>query len=193
MAILEAVSPNPVFKQILSLKSTRNNSLETADSLKPWTVIPLLLALRIVRVWNQTGQKYAGESDIAKTILPAHNILLWLCVLATYLNIIQQLARNTMPWASRQLSSAASLALGIAAVGFKVAFTKADSPELLDGLGFLVLRPMEEASLVAQARAVFSSLAIMTIMTTFPAIYQRFCQDGQAQGYSPSHQQKDTS
>ncbi len=160
----------------------RSNALGTADSLKAWTVIPLLLALRIVRIWNQTGQKHAGEADIARTVLPAHNILLWLFVLATYLNVIQRLARKAMPWASRQLSSAASLALGVAALGFKVAFTKADAPELLDGLGFLVLRPMEEASLVAQARAVFFSLAIMATMTTAPTIYQRFCQDIQTQG-----------
>jgi len=169
-------------KQGAWLMTNRSNSLGTVDSVKAWKVLPLLLALRIVRVWNQTGQKHAGEPDIAKTILPAHNILLWLLVLATYLDIIQRLARRAMPWASHHLSSAASLALGVAAVGFKIAFTKADAPELLSGLDFLILRPMEETSLVAQARAVFSSLAIMTVLTILPVVYQTFYQGSKAPG-----------
>lgn len=162
--------------------TNRSNSLRTADSLKAWVLIPLLLALRIVRVWNQTGQKHAGEPDIAKTILSAHNILLWLCVLATYLVVVLRLAQKAMPWASRRLSLAASLALGVVAVGFKAAFTKADAPELLDGLGFSMPRLMEEASLVAQARAVFSSLAIITIMTILPTTYQVLYKNGKVQG-----------
>ncbi len=143
------------------------------DSLKPWLAASLLILLRIVRVWNQTGQKRAGEPDIARTVLPAHNMLLWLLILLTYIDVIQRLSRRVLPWASRHFATAASLALGIAALGFKVAFTKADAPELLEGLGYLILRPMEEASLVAQARAVFTSIAIMVMLTSFPAIYQR--------------------
>lgn len=144
-----------------------------SDLLEPWFVASLLVLLRIVRVWNQTGQKHAGEPDIARTVLPAHNKLLWLLVLVTYLDVIQRLSRRVVPWASRHFATATSLALGTAALGFKVAFTKADAPELLEGLGFFVLRPMEEASLVAQARAVFTSIAIMMVLTSFPAIYQR--------------------
>ena len=155
------------------LNSDRRNTGTLADSLEPWFAASLLILLRIVRVWNQTGQKRAGEPDIARTILPAHNMLLWLLVLVTYLDIIQRLSRRAVPWASRHLATAASIALGIAALGFKVAFTKSDAPELLEGLGYLVLRPMEEASLVAQARAVFTSIAIMAVLTSFSAVYQR--------------------
>ncbi len=182
MVILKAVSRHPRLNYRLWLMTNRTNSLRTADSLKAWVLIPLLLALRITRVWNQTGQKHAGEPDIAKTILSAYNILLWLCVLATYLVVVLRLAQKAMPWASRRLSLAASLALGVAAVGFKAAFTKADAPELLDGLGFSMPRPMDEASLVAQARAVFSSLAIITIMTILPTMYQVLYKNGKVQG-----------
>lgn len=87
-----------------------------------------------------------------------------------------------MPWSSRQLSSAASFALGIASLGFKIAFTKADAPELVNGLDFLILRRMEEASLVAQARAAFSSLAIMTVLSVLPVIYQKYYPGGKAPG-----------
>ena len=155
------------------LNSYRRNAETWPDSLAPWFAALLLILLRVLRVWNQTGQKRAGEPDIARTILPAHNMLLWLLVLVTYLDVIQRLSRRAVPWASRHLATAASIALGIAALGFKVAFTKSDAPELLEGLGYLVLRPMEEASLVAQARAVLTSVAIMAVLTSFPAVYQR--------------------
>ena len=153
--------------------SYRRNAVTFPGSLEPWFVASLLVLLRIVRVWNQTGQKHAGEPDIARTVLPAHNMLLWLLVLVTYLDIVQRLSRRAVPWASRHLTTAISLALGIAALGFKFALTKADAPELLEGLGHLVPRPGGEASLVAQARAVFTSIAIMMALTSFPALHQR--------------------
>ena len=143
------------------------------NSLEPCFAVSLLVLLRIIRIWNQTGQKHAGEPDIARTVLPAHNVSLWLLVLVTYVDVIQRLSRRAVPWASRHLTTAASLALGIAALGFKIAFTKVDAPELLEGLGYIVLRPMEEASLVAQARAVFTSIATMAVLTSFPAVYRR--------------------
>ena len=143
------------------------------DPVRPFLAVSLLALLRIIRVWNQTGQKHAGEPDIAGTILPAHNLSLWLLVLVTYLDVIQRLSRRAVPWASRQFATAASLALGIAALGFKIAFTKADAPELLEGIEYIVLRPMEKASLVAQARAVFTSIAIMAVLTGVPPAYQK--------------------
>ena len=155
------------------LISCRRNAVGLPESLGPWFAASLLGFLRVVRVWNQTGQKHTGEPDIARTVLPAHNILLWLFVLVTYLDVIQRLSRRAVPWASRHFATAVSLALGIAAMGFKVAFTRADTPELLEGLGFLSWATIEEASLVSQARAVFASIAMMMVLTTFPAVYQR--------------------
>lgn len=162
--------------------SYRRNALTLPDSLGPWFAASLLVLLRIVRVWNQTGQKHDGEPDIARTVLPTHNMLLWLLVLVTYLDVIQRLSRRAVPWASRHLATPASLALGIAALGFKVAFTKADAPELLEGLGYFVFRLMEEASLVAQARAVFTSIAIMMVLTSFPAVYERIRGERETKG-----------
>ncbi|KAL9127732.1 MAG: hypothetical protein Q9217_003441 [Psora testacea] len=131
--------------------------------------LSLLVALRIIRVWNQTGQKHAGEADIAKTFFPAHNYLLWVLVLATYVNVIHQICRSAIPWASRPFATAASISLGIAALAFKVAFTKADAPELLAGLMQFILPPMDEFSLVVQARAVFLCIGFMISMSILPA------------------------
>lgn len=144
--------------------------------------ISLLFMLRLIRGWNQTGQKHAGGSDIAKTYLPAHNCLLWTLVLTTYLDIVQRLSRGAMPWASRKLSSAASIGVGITALSFKIAFTKADAPELLQGLQFLDQRPTEATSLVTQARVVFVSMFALAALTCVPEIYQRLSRRREAQG-----------
>ena len=143
------------------------------DSSNPWLAACLLVLLRVIRVWNQTGQKHNGEPDIARTVLPAHNMIMWLVVLVTYLDVIRRLSRRAMPWAFRHFATATSLALGIAAIAFKVAFTRADTPELLQGLEYLVWAPTEEASLVTQARAVFISITVMMVLTSFPAVYQK--------------------
>ena len=70
-----------------------------------------------------------------------------------------------VPIASRAIAVSCSIALCLAALSFKVAFTKADAPELLVGLEPLILRPMEESALVAQARAVFIGIAALACLT----------------------------
>ena len=162
--------------------ASRSNKSGSKKIREAWPAASLLVAMRIIRVWNQTGQKRAGQPDIAKTFLPSHNFAMWLLILATYLDIIQRLSRRAVPWVSRQISTAASIALGIAAFGFKVAFTKADAPELLDGLEHFVLRPIEEASLVAQARAVFLGISITMALTVAPAIYHKLSYGGNISG-----------
>ena len=184
MATFETVElrPNKLCDLLIPV---RRNAVSLPDSLEPWFATLQMVLLRVVRVWNQTGQKHAGEPDIANTVLPAHKILLWLLVLVTYFDVIQRLSRRAIPWASRHLATAASLALGVAALGFKVAFTKADTPELLEGLGYIALPRTEEASLVAQARALFMGIAVMVLLTSFPAVYQRI-QGGEKTKSKPS-------
>ncbi|KAL8795505.1 MAG: hypothetical protein Q9182_007532, partial [Xanthomendoza sp. 2 TL-2023] len=50
--------------------------------------------MRVVRAWNQTGQKHASQSDIARGILPAHKDLLWMLVFATYVEVMGKLLRG---------------------------------------------------------------------------------------------------
>ena len=151
-------------------------------SWKTWSSLPLIVVLRVVRVWNQTGQKHAGEPDIAKSFLPSHNYLLWLSVLLTYVDVIQRLSRRTIPWASRQSATTISLAMGAAALTYKVAFTQADAPELLVGLESSRFKSLENMSLVSQARAVFASMLMMMALTSLPSIYQHFFRKDKALG-----------
>lgn len=119
--------------------------------------------------WHQTGQKYAGEPDIAKTFLLNHNLVLWILVLVTYVNIAQRLARTCLPQAPRHIAFGVAIALSLAALGFKVAYTNADAPELLMGLPTGLLRPILEMSLISQARGTFVFIFVTAILTIFPA------------------------
>ncbi len=146
----------------------------TKDGVLPSiSAITTLALMRIVRRWNQTGQKYAGEPDIARTFLRSHNQVLWLLVLAAYLNLTQRLARKLFPRTSRHISAASSIALCVAALGFKIAFTKAEAPELLVGLHTDVLRPMQDTSLVLQSRVVFVGIGTLLCLTILPQAFRR--------------------
>ena len=128
-----------------------------ASLLNGFSSLVVAILFGISRRWNQTGQKYAGGPDISSRIFPVHTWLLWFLVIATYvlinIRITQRAARGP---ASRQMNLL-SVTVCFAAFSFKVAFTAADAPELLRGVG--VLGPLvvltSKISLVAQARVVF--------------------------------------
>ena len=126
-----------------------------------------------MRRWNQTGQKHAGANDIAKKFLPTHPWILWVLVVATYLNLAQRLSRRGLPHAPRQISAVCSISLCLAAFGFKVAFTNADAPELLLGFRRFLPGPMEEASLLNQARTVFLGIGLFLVFAISAEIYLR--------------------
>ncbi|SLM35771.1 Type I phosphodiesterase/nucleotide pyrophosphatase/phosphate transferase [Lasallia pustulata] len=136
-------------------------------------VVALSVMLRIMRRWNQTGQKHAGAKDIARTFLPNHTWILWVLVVATYLDLAQRLSRRGLPRASRQVAAVCSISVCLAAFGFKVAFTDADAPELLLGFRRYLLRPMEEASLLTQARTVFLAIALFLSFTILADVFSR--------------------
>ena len=125
---------------------------------------------RLQRGWNQTGQKYAGKPDIAKALLPAHAYLLWGLVVTTYASLLWRISNTVMPWASRPLAKGLAVLLVLSAMGFKVAFTKADAPELLIGLESVVPAQLEAMSLVTQARAVLFGSCFLALMTALPNI-----------------------
>lgn len=53
--------------------------------------IGLGITYRILRRWNQTGQKFAAEPDIARTFFSAHQDTLWFLVILTYANTCKHL------------------------------------------------------------------------------------------------------
>lgn len=121
--------------------------------------------LRTIRRWNQTGQKYAGEPDIARTFLAEHNIVLWTLVGITYAWVATCLVKDGFPGVPRSNVIPSVLALMFFAVSFKVAFTVEDAPELLKGIdsaSFLAVT--QRFDLVTKARFVFLCVGLLAVL-----------------------------
>lgn len=135
----------------------------------------VLLAIHRFAVrWNQTGQKHAGEPDIVHNIFPEHHILMWLLILATYLANGWFLHNRTfagifMP----EITAFVDVSLVFLAIVFKLNFTQADAPELVQGLASRIREWSEPFSLVMQARAVFGVLAAASISVVVSSIARR--------------------
>ena len=125
-----------------------------------------LAAARLVRAWNQTGQKFAGEPDIVKTFLYTNPTLLWVLVTVTYLWIHRRVVNgfSNLPSA---LNVAGTTGLVLAAFTFKLAFTYEDAPELVVGFAKNIIDVTQGPTLISRARAVFLGLAIATVVIIY--------------------------
>lgn len=153
--------PLPAFATPLNLVLPSSRARHTS-SLKHSLPFLCILALhRLSSRFNQTGQKHQGAHDIAHTFFPTHNHILWIFVLATYLDVLQRLIRRGFPHSPFPIKVGTSLTLCLAALGFKLSFVHADAPELLRGITLptLINAFLEWGSqsdqLVLQARTVF--------------------------------------
>ena len=92
-----------------------------------------LFLFRIMRRWNQSGQKYAGAADIANGWLPQHPVILWLLVFITLADLSHNFLETSfsstrIAWT---ISSFASIFIPASILLFKIKFTVNDAPELL--------------------------------------------------------------
>jgi ethanolaminephosphotransferase len=155
---------------------------------------PAVMALvihRVIRRWNQTGQKYAGADDIVNSgIFHSNSIALWSLVGATYLDITLRLSRHIARSIAtfdsdqkgnveiestdqhRMMGTIAVLPLAGTAFVFKMAFTAKDAPELTSGITANLLEFVEVLNLVGLARMVFGGLALSGTWIAF-AEWQR--------------------
>ena len=155
------------------------------DNSNPWLLHPALMALvihRLVRRWNQTGQKFAGADDIVNSgIFHGNNsILLWVLVGATYLDVTNRISRHIArsvvtvdtPASTSQLDSEPeqqhrmmgsliATPICVAAIVFKLAFTAKDAPELTYGLSEGIMERVEMLNLLDLARMVFGGIGIV--------------------------------
>lgn len=121
--------------------------------------------MRFARRWNQTGQKFAGEPDIARTFFFEHKKTLWTLVTLTYLWNLQSLATKGFQRFNQTTATAIATLLATAAVTFKLAFTNEDSPELMAGIAKLMAGEEMGVSLVTRARIVFIALGLALAYT----------------------------
>lgn len=123
----------------------------------------LAISQRFLRRWNQTGQKFAAEPDIARKFFPGHPAVFWGLVILTYVDAGRHLFKSLPSVALLRLSA---LVLTALAFMFKVNFAAADSPELL--IDSFISRAVgtwpDSFSLVWQARLVFGGLACYVLL-----------------------------
>ncbi|KAJ5675892.1 GPI ethanolamine phosphate transferase 2 [Penicillium macrosclerotiorum] len=126
----------------------------------------LVVSLRILRRWNQTGQKFAAEPDIAHSFLPGHPAVFWVLLILTYLDAGYHFFQSLPPTLMLRIGA---LAVASMAFIFKLNFVASDSPELL--LGSFWARASENwpdsFSLVWQARLIFAGLACYGLLAVF--------------------------
>ncbi|KAG0648280.1 Glycosylphosphatidylinositol-anchor biosynthesis 7 [Hyphodiscus hymeniophilus] len=149
----------------LTLLWIKNNRQWRNHGLLALVAINLLITMRVARRWNQTGQKFAGEPDIGRTFLSDHRTSLWAILCLTYLWNLQSLASTGFPRFPQFVAGAIATALATAAVTFKLAFTYADSPELLVGAVTSMAENDIGVSLVLRARIIFTGILIAVIYT----------------------------
>lgn len=174
---------------LLLINSIRND-WSTTSLFHP--AIMVLVLHRVIRRWNQTGQKYAGADDIVNSgIFYGNSIILWSLIGATYMDITLRIARHVArsiatfdsdqrsssveiesTGENRWMSSVAVLPLVGTAFVFKLAFTVKDAPELTYGMSGNTIEGLEMLNLVGLARMVFGGMALTAGWVTF-AEWQR--------------------
>lgn len=136
------------------------NSARRESSAAACSVLVVLFGIRVARRWNQSGQKFVGEPDIAHSFLSRHATFLWVSVLAMYIWNCYSLGSSGFPHLPRKIARAISQILMLLAVTFKLAFTHEDAPELLDWAANMVVEKTTGWSLLLRARAVYIGFAL---------------------------------
>jgi ethanolaminephosphotransferase len=158
-----------------------------------WVFHPALVVLflhRVVRRWNQTGQKYAGADDIVTSGIfdGPYSILLWALIGATYLDVAirisMHVARSLATFDSahggqaehtdgqRMAGAIAVMPLCGTAFVFKLAFTGKDAPELTYAITPDLMQWVDALDLVGLARMVFAGIVLSGCCIAF-AEWQR--------------------
>jgi len=123
------------------------------------TTVVLAISYRILRRWNQTGQKFAAEPDIARNFFPRHQNILWALIILTYFDTCMRLCRNSPP---SNIWRSAAILTTIAAFFFKLVFVASDSPELLDeSLLSPIQKSLEGVPLILPARLVLCGISLL--------------------------------
>lgn len=129
--------------------------------------------MRVIRCWNQTGQKHAGGPDIANFLSSTNPFVLWLLVLVAYVDASRRLFRCGLPLASRTVSFAVFLSLCCCALRFKIAFIYKAAPELFIGLPNFLKDSAGNTSLVAHCRFIFLVTGAIFSGSVFAKVYYK--------------------
>ncbi|OAA46606.1 Alkaline-phosphatase-like, core domain protein [Beauveria brongniartii RCEF 3172] len=142
----------------LAAKAIRRSSKFSSGG---WYLVALL-AMRITRSWNQTGQKFAGEPDIVKLFIHRYPAALWLAIIVMYGMTWSQMLPSLESIPFIAATSITSVLIS-SAFTFKLAFTAADAPELVVGFAKTLNEKFEGQPLLWRARVVFIVLGLLSV------------------------------
>jgi ethanolaminephosphotransferase len=148
-----------------------------------WTLLAMA-SLRLIRSWNQTGQKFAGDPDIVKIFLLPNPPLLWILVSITYIVVSFHVMRNLEGLPYVVITGITSVLVS-AAFAFKLAFTAEDAPELVVGIARTLHDHFQGHSLLMRARIVFAVVALLVAVGIYNAV-RGGPRASQTSGTSPS-------
>lgn len=155
----------PAWITLLSVKSLPGMSGFTSRAKLGMAFFALLAVHRLAVRWNQTGQKHAGAPDIVHNFFPNAHMLMWGLILGTYGYSGVLLVRRAFAGIiATEFSVLLAVALVVPGIIFKLNFTQADAPELVQGLALQLRQVTERFDLVIQARIVFIGLATAAII-----------------------------
>lgn len=165
-----------IFYLHIKSESTRLNPHKRAQSLSFMSqngiTIVFAISQRLLRRWNQTGQKFAAEPDIARTFFSHNPDVFWGLLILAYADAGVHLLRKLQVSGLPKLGA---LLLAVVAFTFKLHFVASESPELLDGT--FVLKLVEKwpysLSLVLHARIVFYGIGVVVLLALLTKMSSR--------------------
>ncbi|RDW59278.1 mannose-ethanolamine phosphotransferase LAS21 [Aspergillus mulundensis] len=130
-------------------------------------VFILAISHRILRRWNQTGQKFTAEPDLARIYFPSHQGSLWFLVGLTYADVCLNLINDLTPSFIWPLLC---LAVTATCFTFKLVFAASESPELLDETAVRsVAALLNGIPLVLYARVAMGGIVLLLLASRFIA------------------------
>lgn len=150
---------------LLAVMQQRVSSTTSAQLVRN---IGVCVLFGLMRRLNQTGQKYSGEADIVKEVFTKSPWFLWLLVFFAYAAIQRRLRNRLIELGFGQIGLLCVLVTASGLV-FKLAFTIAEAPELMRGMGFLdpVLNFAKRYPLQDLARVVFLGLGNLLALALY--------------------------
>ncbi|KAL2862972.1 mannose-ethanolamine phosphotransferase LAS21 [Aspergillus lucknowensis] len=128
------------------------------------SAVTLAVSHRVLRRWNQTGQKFAAEPDIARAYFPNHQGTFWVLVVLTYADIYLHLAEG---FPSSTLWVLTCLVVTVIAFAFKLVFAASESPELMnESITRHMATSLSGIPLILHARLVVCGIVILLILST---------------------------
>ncbi|KAK5295699.1 major facilitator superfamily transporter protein [Cryomyces antarcticus] len=147
-------------RQLMKSRRFQQVRRDRASPVKDATLALLLLVLlRTITRWNQSGQKHAGAPDIAHTLFSTYPILMWTMVTMTYTDLARKLIRHVFHRWTYQVAAAAAFGLSLLSLLFKLSFTSADAPELCP-LAFRILAQMLNRGALKMVEGIHVLLAL---------------------------------